>query len=294
MPSIYDVAAGLDTRGVIGPALETGARIRLAEQTALEQPQRFAREKQTWGRQDEMYAMQKKVTEEAQALDHLRQALALNQTAIGARKTFRGYFPAGLPPELQSLGDDLDRAVIHPEEFPGLKEEVLDYLGKKGDQRKQAQTMLEGILRSLNTEQQEAGAMQRTKAEIASQEGRTQATIASQEKIAQLINDRANERAQQTGIDAVEMGKIYESAKKMLEFQWLDQDNNWKSTAPFMKVIPHTWPFSDAYVVDETKFNEKLDEEVNKLLQKTGALRTQEVGRIGVAGTKPKFSVTQP
>lgn len=299
MPSIYDVAAGLDTRGVIGPALETGARIRLAEQTALEQPQRFAREKQGWQRQDETYATQKRLTAESEALGKMQMIASTSQTPQTFLKYLSQMDPTGESPFFKSLTENVRSSIGKPEAWTNIQGNLVDMMGSL---KRATDVNVEQIRGGFNVQEAEirnAGQLAATKEGDKGAMARTKLEIASQEKQAEagrtFARELATVKANSTGVKLETMQWIYDTAWQNILTMYRDkQTGEWYPKTPFYKPATAPWfGFNTEESFDSKMLQDMIEREAINVAKTIGYEMKQAPTTTGT-GTKPKFSVTQP
>ena len=286
MPSIYDVAGALDTRGVVGPALEAGGRIRLQEQTALEQPARFARDKQTWQRQDELYAMQKQTMAEVKIWDNLRNLATVSQSP----QTFLKHMDKlGIPadnPFYQSLQEEMRSAIGDPVKHAKIIGDLTDMAGQATRQGNMAIEQYRGQIDLTKTGMQGTNQLAVAKIGEAGANTRSQAQIASQEKMADYGRTLTRELAEQK----------WNAAWQDVVTGSLDKDGAWIPGSPFYDAGARGWfVFDRPAKVDEKGIEDAVNKRARILMDRIGMKNPQaKATDVGSTGTKPKFSVKQP
>jgi hypothetical protein len=293
MAGIYDMAARLDTQGIEAPARLDAARISLAEQSAREAPLQFQRQQKIWGREDEQYKQgqeeakqQKQMARYGQMSQEMAKLAMVAQTPQSFVRNAQKVLgdAASLPIFATALSDALQADPVKWKEMQTQLGGAFGNIGKLVESQlaTRQESVKQGELTSRSEIEQ--GAMtERSEQEIAGRQRVAETNATSREKVQQMKADLINNKANETGIDPLDLSRIYDQAEQNLKSRegWDDKEKQWAADSKYRKtekkygsMTGFDWTAKDRAYFDADALGQDLEAEVDKILGETGYLRT--------------------
>jgi len=273
MARIYDMARSLDNRGVIGPAMEAGNRIRqgrasarISELQAEEAPKEIARK-------DEAYQRQQELQQKSDALGDMRQTLSVAQTPQTFIRSLDRLFEGNLPPMIQQIKDEAESTVGQPQAFEKLKGDVLAFAAQF---KAEHDRMLEEVKGIYDIAQEEKKGEEARKTESVKQANRKdlERTKAALKKD---FESYKSDLAEEKGITTGELTRIEKAGRERFEeLFWDNEEGEWREDAPgYMdgQIDPKAytnWLSSYIDSVQETAGKSKKSRKTEKSTETTG------------------------
>ncbi len=286
MAGIYDIAARLDTQGVLGPARLNASRIALSEQEAREAPLRFQREQETWRREDEDRGIQQQMAEYGRLMGEASRVIGVSQTPQSLERNLRKILgETANNPFWSSVLAEAAQTYADPEKFQALRTDLGATLTNVGELYKsQLETRKESTKQAEMTErarEEIAGRQSVAETAAASRERVADRRAAAQIKVQQMKNDLAENKAQETGISPLDLTRVYDQAEQNLKARegWDEKEKIWSSDSKYWQTEKKyragmDFLAKDRDYLDYEALQKDLDAEVDRLLGESGYSRT--------------------
>ena len=302
MAGIYDMAARLDTQGIEAPARLDAARISLAEQSAREAPLQFQRQQKMWGREDEQYAQgqeaykqQQQMARYGQMSQEMAKLAMVAQTPQSFVRNAQKVLgdAASLPIFATALSDALQADPVKWKEMQTQLGGAFGNIGKLVESQlaTRQESTKQGEMTS-RSEMEQVAMTGRSEQEIAGRQRVAEISAASREKVQQMKADLVTNKANETGIDPLDLSRIYDQAEQNIKNRegYDEKEKLWPSDSKYWQTekksrLGMDFLAGDRDYLDYDALQKDLDAEVDKLLNESGYSRTdggiQKRGTIG-------------